>query len=397
MNLLSALRSLSENWKRAALSAVGVMVGSVAIILLVSIGLGVQKDITSQIDDMGVGVLVVVPGRANLQMGQFNPNIGGKSYLSESAAAKVAALEGVNRVAKWSFGGGVITRDKKEAYPLILATTHQWFDIHQVELQQGRLYGANEETSQVVVLGSIAKAELFGEANAIGEMIQINGRPYEVIGILKDESQENSLFSMMSFANVAYFPYQTLRQTEDNVQIDRIIVQVKGDEDPKALVTNIESALASELEDGQFSVLTQEDLLSLIFSVFSILTTLVVGLTSIALFVAGFGVMSIMLITVNERTKEIGVRKALGARNSDIFVQFLWEAVIIGTTGVLLGLLSSWIVIALIGTFTKIKPLLTVPTVLMAVAVGVGLGSIFGLIPAMKAARKDPVVALRME
>lgn len=395
MSLQSAFRSLTEHWQRAVLSAIGVAIASVAIILLISIGLGVQKDITSQVDDLGANMLIIVPGQVSL--GGFNPNMMGKSFLTESHAEQISQLPGVKNLAKFSFAGGGVTRAENEAFPLVIAVDSNWFSMHQLDYVEGNPFSQNEFGENVCVLGGVAKASLFPDETAVGQSVTINGEEYRIMGVTEDKGQEQSPFSMQSLSNVAYIPLSTIQKSQDNVQIDRIFVETQPDYNPEDLIVSIESVLSKSLTKQQFSVLTQEDLLKMIFQVMGILGTLVIGLTSIALFVGGVGIMAIMLMSVGERTKEIGIRKATGATKRDIFFQFLIEALIIGIGGVIAGLLISTIVIFVLANTTSIKPLLTPGTVLLAFGVGVGTGTIFGLLPALKASRLHPVEALRLE
>lgn len=395
MNVRAALQSLAENWQRAALSGVGVMVAAVAILLLVAIGRGVEKDIRTQVEDLGANVLVVVPGRVTGM--SFNPNLAGQSYLSEDDARRLRAVQGVRRVATLSFvGGGISTAQGKapSAYPLIIATTPEWFEMRPVPLQEGQTFSAQREA--VAVLGSVAASELFGESGAVGKTVEINGAPYRVVGVTESEKQSSSLFQMQSFENVVYIPYAR-HADQPGAQIDRFMIQSRPDVEPRSLVESLESALDERLDRQQFSVLTQEDLLGLIFRVMGILQWLLVGLTSIGLFVGGVGVMTVMLMAVNERRREIGVRKAMGARRRDIFVQFLVEATLIALSGMAAGLLLSWIVCVLLERLTPIHPDLSLSVIGLAFGVGIGLGVVFGLLPAVRASGQDPVVSLRNE
>lgn len=394
MNLAAALQSLWEHRQRTLLSALGVTVATVAIVLLMSIGLGVQKDVRSQVEDLGANVVVVVPGRVEL-MGGFNPNLAGQSWFEESDRDAIRAVSGVRNVAILSFVGGGITAEGQEAYPFLIATTPEWFVMRPVDLAEGRLL--REGDTDAVVLGSVAKELLFGETPAAGRKVQVNGKPYTVVGVTREKEQSQSLFSMQSLANVAYLPYAGFKQTSPDAQIDRFMIQTDPEAEPEALVARLEATLGERLSRQQFSVLTQEDLLGVIYKLFAILSTLVVGLTSIALFVGWFGIMTVMLMAVNERRKEIGVRKATGARQRDVFSQFLAEAVLIGATGVAVGVLISAVVCALLAQFTAIKPMMTPGIVGLAFGSGIGIGGLFGLWPAMRAARQDPVVSLRNE
>jgi putative ABC transport system permease protein len=397
VNFSASFRSLLEHWQRALLSILGITVAAVAIVLLISIAIGVRADISQQIRDLGVNLIVVLPGRIDPSNMMFNPNLAGLSFLDEKDATRVKSVPGVLRATPLTFAGGGIRRGKTDAFPITIATTPDWFLIRPVKMQAGRTFDWKEEDSDVCVLGSIAKEQLFGSQDAIGKEISYNRRPYRIVGITEDEKGTDSLFSMGGFENVVYFPYHALKREIPDLQTHRIMIQTSPDVEPKTLVQNVETAVGERLDQQQYSVLTQEDLLGLIYKVMGILTWLLTGLTSIALFVGGVGIMAIMLMSVNERSKEIGIRKTVGARRADIFVQFLTESVTLGALGGALGLMLSWVVVQFFIHYTKIHPMITPGVVLLSFAVCVGVGAIFGVLPAANAARKDPVEALRTE
>jgi putative ABC transport system permease protein len=399
VNLLIALTSLKESWQRSVLSSLGVMVAGVAIILLISIAHGVEKDIRGQVEELGVNVLVVLPGR--VESGMFNPNLGGQSYLKEQDAERLAQVPGVRRTAALSFAGGGIRYQGEDIFtPLTIAAEPNWFRMHAVDLEHGRLITEEDENADVAVVGSVAANDLFGSSeDALGKEIEINQQSYTVVGVTESQNgdADESLFSMGSFQNVVYIPYSTLQANLPNMQTHRVMVQSEPEADPEVLVPALEEALGERLDRQQYSVLTQEDLLGLIYELMSILSWLLIGLTSIALFVGGVGIMAIMLMAVNERKREIGVRKAVGAHRQDIFRQILVESVAIGLIGITVALALSWVISIALTLYTPIEPDITAQTVLLAFAVGIGLGAFFGVLPAMKAARQDPVVALRQE
>lgn len=377
------------------LTASGVAVGSIAVLLLVSIGVGVEKDIKGQVEGLGVNLLIVVPGQFNKGFG-FNPNLAGQSYLKESHAESLERLNGVVETALLTFAGGGVRKGNTEAFPFVIACSPEWFSVRPVQLAEGAVF-EKAESRHVVVLGQIAKEELFGKASAVGQSVTVSGKSYKVVGVTKETTSGSSLFAMQGFENVAYIPYETLKKENPATQIDRIFLKTAPDVEPKSLVDSVTSELGKSLDQQQFGVLTQEDLLGLIYKVFGILGTLVVGLTAISLFIGGVGVMTVMLLGVNERRKEIGVRKATGATRRHIFWQFLTESTVTGVAGVVLGLLFSSLVIVALARATSIKPVMTPATVLMAVGIGLGLGSLFGVLPAIRAAKQDPITALRME
>lgn len=369
------------------------MVASTAITLLVSIATGVQADVRKQVEDIGVNVLIVIPGR--IADGTFNPNLGGMSYLTEGDATSLRNVEGVVATVPWTFVGGGIERNGKFANPILAATEPAWFAMRPTELEAGRLL--QEGDRDVVVIGSIARRQLFGEESAIGQTVRINQRKYTVVGVTKDRESEQSLFSAGGLQNLVYLPYDYLKEITPDLQTHRIMVQIRPDVPPKPLIEQLEGVLGQRLDRTQYQVLTQEDLLGLVFKLMSILTWLLTGLTSIALFVGGVGILTVMLMSVNERSREIGIRKATGARRSDVFQQFLAEAILISVTGGVVGLLLSAGVGWALASFTPVKPMITPGIVGLAMSVCVGVGVIFGLIPAMNAAKKHPVEALRSE
>ncbi len=392
-NFSAALQSLREQVLRSFLSALGIMVGASAIILLVSIATGVQDDVRTQVRDLGVNVLVVVPGR--IEEGTFNPNFGGMSYLKEIDAKRCSQVTGVIRAEPFTFVGGGIRNGAKVASPLLAAATPGWFKMRPLSMQEGRVFTEKDEAEDVVVLGSIAKKQLFGSESAIGKKVDINQRMYRVVGVTEDKRQEQSLFSFGSLQNLVYLSYHRLHKVEPELQTARIMIQIRPDIEPKALIKRLDKVFEKRLDRQQFQVLTQEDLLGLVYKLMGILTWLLTGLTSIALFVGGVGIMTVMLMAVNERSSEIGIRKTVGAKKADIFQQFLIEAIALSLAGGLVALAFSASIDYLLYKFTPVKPEITVQIVFLAFAVSTVVGGVFGLLPALNAARKDPVAALR--
>jgi len=379
------------------LSALGIAVGCLAIVLLISIALGVRKDITDQVNDLGVNLLVVLPFRVG-DGSMFSPNAAGVSYLSDEDVEAVRRVAGVRSVAPLMFVGGAIRRGKQESpSTFIIAAGSDWFQIRPVSLSEGRILLPTDANSDVCVIGAIAKESLFGTEAAVGKEVLINGHNYRVVGVTKDKKSEESLLGMGTFENVACIPYKTARSRVPNPQLHRIMIRTAPEIEPKALVASIEEALLKGHSPETFSVVTQKDLLKLVYKLMSILTWLLTGLTSIALVVGGVGIMTIMLMSVNERTREIGIRKTVGAQRVDIFQQFLAEAIILCVFGGAFGIGVSYVACVALKTFTPIQPLLNLEVILVALGVCTVVGVFFGILPATNAARKEPVDALRAE
>jgi putative ABC transport system permease protein len=368
------------------------MAATIAVVLLASIAIGVRKDFTEQVQDLGVNTLITIPGKLG---DSFNFNLGGASYLKLEDAERLKRVPGVLRTSCWTFVGGGATYKGKQAASFLVATTPEWFQIKSFDIEEGRLLSAIDNEKKVCVIGSIAKVGLFGKEIGLGKKITINGELYEVVGVTKDQKQEDSLMAIGSFQNLIYIPYAGLHAKEPESQTDRIVIQIDPKIEPISLLKTLKKTLGQRLNENQFDILTQQDLLKVVYKFTNILQWLLIGLTGIALFVGGIGIMNVMLLSVGERTSEIGIRKAMGAPNRSIFRQFLIESIGIAFFGSLVGLTFSAFVCLLLARFSPINPIITQLTVWGTIASSMFTGMIFGIIPSMKAARKDPVKAIQ--
>ncbi len=397
VNILSGLLNIRDQLDRAALSALGVLVATVAIVLLVSIAKGVQQDVRGEVDTLGVNTLIVLPGRFEGDS-LFAPSLMGVSYLADQDVERVKRVPGVVDATQLSFvGAGVEYKGKKSTTAFIVATQPSWFSMRRSVAHAGQFFDSRNSNKPVLVLGEMPAKELFGEEDPVGKKVLYNKREYEVVAVLKSKASQSSLFSQGSFDNFVYIPYTFWKEAQSKAQINRIFIETDPAREPKSMVSSVENAIGERLPKDNYSVLTQEDLLKLVFKIMSILTWLIIGLTSIALFVGGVGIMVVMLMSVNERTKEIGIRRTLGAKRTDIFAQFLAEAIFISAMGGALGLGLSYIVSVILAANTAIKPMITWGVIGLSFAVSLGVGCIFGLIPAIRASRRDPVQSLRHE
>ena len=390
---LEAISNIRENWKRALLTSSGVMAATIATLLLASIAIGVKKDFTDQVEDLGVNTIIVIPSK--LGTGFPNMNLGGASYLKEQDGDAIKQLPGVMRTACWTFVGGGASYNDRLATSFLVATTPEWFQIKKFDLAAGRLLEPSDDHKDVCVIGSIAKDTLFSKEQAIGQKIKINGRFYEVIGVTHDQAQESSLMSFGSFQNLIYIPFTGVHDREAASQTDRILIQLHSNVEPTKMLDKIRAILRSRLDEDQFDLITQKDLLKVVYRFTDILQWLLIGLTCIALFIGGIGIMNVMLLSVGERTSEIGIRKATGANRGDIFRLFVAESVMISLFGVVVGLAFSLLVCRLIDRFSPVHPIITVLTVLGTVAAGLATGAFFGILPASRAAKLDPVKAIQ--
>lgn len=394
----SAVESLWLTPRRTLLSGLGMMVGVAAIVVLVSLAKGVQRDVVSQVESLGVNLVIVLPGRISPE-NPFNPmSFIGLSTLRESDLAVVGAIPGIRRVAPIMFvAGGASRGDRWADSALILGTTPEWFAMRPHSVAKGRLLQPTDADQPVCVLGPKPAQQLFGDQDPIGQTVLLNGKPFRVVGVTAEASQQ-SLFGSGGFEFAIYAPIRALQKAMGSTQLHRVIAQTAPDVEPRQLVARIREVIrANHGGSEDFSVLTQEELLQRLFSLLQIISVALTGITSIALIVGGIGVMNVMLMSVTERIREIGIRKAVGAREGDIFGQFLGEAVAIAFVGGLMGVGVGWVACTLIDRLTVLNPLVTLDTIVLALGVCGLVGLVFGTVPAYRAARRDPVEALRHE
>jgi putative ABC transport system permease protein len=395
-NLLSALKALRQNWMRSALAMLGITIGVGSVVLLVSIGLGVKVDVTKQVESLGANLIVVVPGKLD-KSGQVNMmSTLGISSLTQKDADDVRRIRGVRQAVPLMFVFGTLEAGSASASAIALAAPSAIQQVVPPKVWRGRFYRPDEERSRVCVLAFAPAEELFGTLDPIGRQVQVRGVPFTVIGVL--EKEEESLFGSFNTQNVAYLPLEAVRESLKGGQINRIFAASDYNMSPEAVVGAVKRTLQTNHGGKEdFGVLTARQILGAIFKVFNIVGALLTGISAISLVVAGIGIMNIMLVTVTERTREIGIRKTVGARRRDIFQQFLTEAIILSVIGGTTGTLLAAAICTVVGRFTALKPLVTGGVIALAVGVCFLVGIVFGVAPAVRASRQEPIEALRWE
>jgi putative ABC transport system permease protein len=399
INVGAALASVRGNWFRSFLTILGVVIGVASVIILVAFGEGAQKEITSQIDTLGTNVAIVMPGKVRGQS-NFNPTGGlGISNLSEADAAAVRAVPGVRDIAPLAFlGGGVYYKDQPASICLPIATVPSFPNIRRLKLATGRFFSAAEMDQQVCVLGTGIKKDLFPDEDPLGKEVTVNGHPFKVLGTVSERNLGSGLFGGEELDAIIYLPLTAVQRLEKTRQIHRIFVEVQAGANPEKVVERVRQAMLKRHgKKDDFSILRAKELLSMFFKIFNMLAALLLGITSISLLVGGIGIMNIMLVSVTERTREIGIRKTVGARRRDIFYQFLTEAVTLSILGGILGIALAFGVCRVVVYWTPLKPLITAASVLLGFTVCVLTGIISGVVPAVAASRKDPIEAIRYE
>lgn len=409
-NIKMALISIRSAKMRSFLTMLGIIIGVFAVLIMIGIGDGVKSQVSGQISSLGSNLLTVTSGQiggssssaknGQQQKGGSSFNFAGSVGASTLTSQDVNTIEQTKNViatAPFNIVSSIVTYDQlSTSSPFISGTTANYSDIRQLKIENGNFFTTtdNDNNAKVAVLGADTKQNLFGDSEALGKEIGIRGQKFTVVGVIK-KSDAGSGFGASS-DDIVYIPINTANQITNSNQIFRILVQVN---DPKN-ISSTQNAIKEELKTnhaGQedFSVLTQEDLLSTFNTILDLLTAFVVAIASISLLVGGIGIMNIMLVTVSERTREIGIRKAIGATSGNILSQFLIEAVILSVMGGLLGLGLSYIAGLIVKKFAGITPVFSLKALVLALGVSLFVGVVFGVAPAIKAARKRPIQALK--
>jgi putative ABC transport system permease protein len=389
---------------RSALTMLGILIGISAVVLTVGLGAGARADIREQIDELGTNVLVVSPGSSTDASGARG-GFGTASTLTTSDAEALdsdVTVPDVVAVAPVSTTSGELTADSSNWTTTLTGTTASWQTVRSREVDAGRfLTDADEESAAaVVVLGPDTAEELFGSADPVGETVVYDGTTLEVVGVLEALSSSDDTTSN----DTAIVPISTYAQrlvggtTRDSVS--SIYLKAASSEslsaayqEADALLMNLHGITVAD--DADFSIATQESIITAASSVDDTMTVMLAGIAVISLLVGGIGVMNIMLVSVSERIREIGLRKAIGGRPRAIRRQFLVEATILGAAGGVLGVLVGVIGAAALPRLTDARVDLSVPIAAMAIGIAMGIGVVFGVYPASRAARLAPIDALR--
>jgi putative ABC transport system permease protein len=402
-----ALRSLSANKLRSSLTMLGIIIGVGAVITLLSVGEGVQRLVAEQIQSIGSNLLFVVPGQVGEGGGA---NIGLTLTISDAEAlAAPGNVPDAVAVAPVLSQGGQAVRAGRNRFSTISGVTPDFPQVRNFNLNTGRFIDARDlnTRARVAVLGSDAYERFFPDGGyPIGESIKLNNVPFEIIGVMQPKggsafgSEDAQIWVPLSTAHSRLF---TRRTTEGDLLVSAIHVQVATEDRMTIAAQDIEQVLRdrhgiSSSDEADFSVINQTDLLEIFGQITGVLTLFLGAIAGISLLVGGIGIMNIMLVSVTERTREIGVRKAIGAKRRDILSQFLIEAVVLSIIGGILGILLGWAGAQIVSRLqADLTAIVSPGAVLLATSVSIFVGLFFGLYPAIRASKLNPIEALRYE
>ena len=402
---LEALESLSGNKMRSGLTVLGIVIGVAAVIAMLAVGKGAEASITGSISGIGTNLLFVFRGDPDDTIRNPKPlTLGDAAALRDQFAAP-----SIEAVAPALQGNGTVSFGGEQTAPQIFGVTPDYFQVRNMELAEGEFITEEHMLGRasVVILGPETAEALFGHADGVtGETVRIEGQPFRVIGVL--QSKGGGAFG--SEDDQAIMPFTTAqarlirRSTSDRVDI--IFVQaVSGDvvnQASEEITAILSTRHRSEIGVNDFTIFTQQDLLTTFASITGILTIFLGGIAGISLLVGGIGIMNIMLVSVTERTREIGLRKALGARKRDILIQFLTESSLLSLIGGVIGIMLGWLISFGVGQIaaasgTAFTPIVALDAVALATIFSAVVGLFFGIYPANRAAGLEPVEALRYE
>jgi putative ABC transport system permease protein len=390
---------------RSLLTILGIIVGIASVVLTVGLGLGTQKEVSEQISALGSDLLIVSPGSSTDSSG-IRGGFGSGATLTLSDADALASQVSVPdalAVAAEKTSSESLEYGDSNWTTTVTGTSVSWPQVRSRELAYGTFFTQDDVDirAKVIVLGPDTANELFGTANVVGQDVTINDDTYEVVGVLAavGSSGEQSLddVALVPMSTMSEVISSTSSQSVQTIYIKAASTDVLGAaaQESQSLLLNVHGKATAD--DADFTIEAQDSLIDTATSVYQKLTVLLTGIAALALLVGGIGVMNIMLVSVTERTREIGLRKALGANPPSIRNQFLAEAMMLGLSGgalgVIVGVTLALILPAALGTTIVISG----QAVLLAVLVAVGIGAVFGVYPAARAARLAPIDALRSQ
>ena len=393
-----ALRQIWRNPMRSLLTVLGIVIGVAAVITMVTVGNGATQAVREQIESLGSNQLMIRPGQ---RMGPGG-SAGAPSFKLEDVDAIANQIAGVKAVAPQRQQSMTVVAQGRNWSTQVIGSSNQYFILDNRQIRQGRYFEPQEDQSgaAVCVIGTTIEKEIFGSSNAVGQMLRTGQFSCRVVGVLESKGQAAIGGDQ---DDLVVMPIQTFqRRVSGNTRVSAILVSVDSQID-RALVTESirllmrERRSLSDADDDNFMILDTEEIARRVSSTTEIMTMLLGAVAAVSLVVGGIGIMNIMLVSVTERTREIGVRLAIGALEREVLMQFLIEAVVLGAMGGVLG-----VAIAFIGSFalaaTMGVPFIFDPSINMIAFLFAALtGVIFGYFPARRAAQLDPIEAVRHE
>ncbi len=379
-----ALRSIKSNKLRSVLTMLGIIIGVSSVIVLVSIAQGSTSNVTSQINSLGTNLITINTFGTDLS-------------LTEAKIDKLGKLNGVKALSPVVSGRVSVKKDKTSSQTTLTGTNAAYETVRNTKVSSGRFLTDLdiEYRQKIAVIGATTAQTLFGTQNPVGQYIQIDGNSFKVVGVLASKGSSMG----QSGDDVVIVPLSTAERLVKSTSINQVYLQGKDKQDMNLVVAEVQNAMASMYPNktDSYSVMNQQDLMNTMSSVTNTMTMMLGGIAGISLLVGGIGIMNIMLVSVSERTKEIGIRKAIGAKRRDILLQFLIESVVLSAMGGIIGILFGLGLGKILGSALSLSVSFSSSVVLFSFLFSLIVGVVFGVFPANKASKLNPIQALRYE
>ncbi|HEY51501.1 MAG TPA: FtsX-like permease family protein [Dehalococcoidia bacterium] len=390
---------------RSFLTILGIVIGVAAVISLMSIGRGAQEDILSRIETLGSNLITISPGSFTFR-GVGGAAGGAQTLTIEDAEAIAEQVPYISAVAPSYSSNLQVVAGGENMNSQVTGVTPEYMSVNNLEIASGSFFTEFEyqRGARIVVIGSEIKETLFGDADPVGQQIRMGGIIVRVIGVLESKGQmfgspDDAIFIPLTAMQQAVAQPRT---AQGERVVSSISLTVSDEKQADYVVAEITTLLRARhqlgpLDEDDFNIRSMEELAQTVTEATGTMTLLLGAIAAISLLVGGIGVMNIMLVSVLERTREIGIRKALGARERDIWIQFLIEAAFLTFAGGIIGVIAGWVVSYIVSSTGLVSTVVSADIVIMAVSVSVGIGLFFGFYPAWNASRLNPIEALRFE
>lgn len=399
-SLKMAVKTLTANKLRSSLTMLGIIIGNASVIAMIGVGEGAQTFVNEQLQELGPNVLFIVPGnRETRELGSLEVP---RNLVLADAEAIDEQVPSVQGVAPENTTRALVTYRNRNTNTTVVGTNDQFPQVRSFNVAQGRFLSEldQERSNRVAVLGATLAERLFDEKDPIGQQVRVKNISFDVIGILEEKGSNLGL----NYDDAVLIPITTYssrivgRTSPYGVELSFIVVSATSQEKMDTAefqITNLLRLRHQITGDDDFYIQSQQTLLDIAGTITGALTVMLAAIASISLLVGGIGIMNIMLVSVRERTQEIGLRKAIGASQQDILLQFMIEAVILSIAGGAVGTILGGGTILLVSALTPFQAGVSGVAIALAVSVSGGIGLFFGVVPARQAAKLDPIVALR--